>query len=100
MGFALTIPEGAHQMAHTFIVWSVHTKSQTCYLCRNPTGKVGNPELWGVSRLFGAGAMKLESPSIILETVKASWWDLVKAGWRVWPIVHLVTYTVIPCRDR
>ena len=44
--------------------------------------------------------MKLESPAKILGTVRSSWWELLKAGWRLWPVVHIITYTVIPCQDR
>ena len=44
--------------------------------------------------------MKLESPAVILSTVRASWWPVLKAGWRLWPIAHLVTYTVIPRAHR
>ncbi len=51
-------------------------------------------------RLRRAGVMKLESPAVILNTVRASWWDVLKAGWRLWPIAHLVTYTLIPRMHR
>ncbi|KAK9835318.1 hypothetical protein WJX81_001525 [Elliptochloris bilobata] len=46
------------------------------------------------------GLMKLESPAVIISTVRASWWDVLKAGWRLWPIAHLVTYFVVPCAHR
>jgi protein Mpv17 len=46
------------------------------------------------------GCMKLESPALILQTVRDSWWDLLKAGWRLWPLAHVLTYTVIPLQDR
>ncbi len=37
---------------------------------------------------------------MILNTIKSSWWELLKAGWRVWPIIHIATYTIVPCQDR
>lgn len=42
----------------------------------------------------------MESPQVIANTVKSSWWDLLKAGWRMWPLVHLFTYGVIPVQHR
>ena len=29
-----------------------------------------------------------------------SWWPLLKAGWRLWPLAHVVTYFVIPVQHR
>lgn len=46
------------------------------------------------------GILKFESPSIIGATVRNSWWDLLKAGWRLWPLVHIFTYGVIPVEHR
>ncbi len=34
------------------------------------------------------GMMKFESPHVIVTTVTSSWWDLLKAGWRLWPFAH------------
>lgn len=34
------------------------------------------------------GVLKWESPQVILQTVSSSWWDLLKAGWRLWPFAH------------
>lgn len=55
---------------------------------------------WNTLYYFMLGALKLESLGVILNTVKSSWWELLKAGWRVWPIIHIATYTLIPCQDR
>ncbi|KAK9805567.1 hypothetical protein WJX72_005391 [[Myrmecia] bisecta] len=46
------------------------------------------------------GMMKLESPSVIGSTLSQSWWGCLRAGWRMWPIAHLVTYTVIPTQHK
>lgn len=55
---------------------------------------------WNTLYYFMLGALKLESPGVILDTVKSSWWELLKAGWRVWPIIHIATYTLVSCQDR
>jgi protein Mpv17 len=55
---------------------------------------------WNTLYYFMLGALKLESPGVILNTIKSSWWELLKAGWRVWPIIHIATYTIVPCQDR
>ena len=65
-------------------------------LCQRCAGRQGMCD----SALRRAGGMKLESPAVILNTVRASWWDVLKAGWRLWPIAHLVTYTLIPRMHR
>ena len=46
------------------------------------------------------GILKFESPSVIVASVKNSWWDLLRAGWRLWPMVHVLTYGVIPVQHR
>jgi len=46
------------------------------------------------------GVLKAESPSVIISSVQQSWWDLLKAGWRLWPIVHIFTYGIIPVQHR
>lgn len=46
------------------------------------------------------GVLKFESPDTIIQTVRSSWWDLLKAGWRLWPFAHIITYGVIPVQHR
>jgi hypothetical protein len=55
---------------------------------------------WNSTYYVLLGVFKLESPTVIAATVKATWWDLLKAGWRLWPMVHLFTYGVIPVQHR
>lgn len=55
---------------------------------------------WNSTYYTLLGILKFESPSIIISSVKNSWWDLLKAGWRLWPIVHIFTYGVIPIQHR
>lgn len=44
---------------------------------------------WNTTYYVLLGAMKLESPATIAQTVRNTWWDLLKAGWRLWPFVHI-----------
>lgn len=56
--------------------------------------------LWNSTYYVLLGLLKMESPDVILTTVRATWWDLLKAGWRLWPLVHLFTYGIIPVQHR
>jgi hypothetical protein len=56
--------------------------------------------MWNSTYYILLGLLKMESPQVIAATVKATWWDLLKAGWRLWPLVHVFTYGVIPVQHR
>jgi hypothetical protein len=56
--------------------------------------------LWNSCYYVLLGLFKFESPAVIASTVRNSWWDLLKAGWRLWPFVHFFTYSVIPVQHR
>ena len=56
--------------------------------------------IWNSTYYVLLGLLKFESPSTIWLSVKGSWLDLLKAGWRLWPLAHLVTYGVIPVQHR
>ena len=55
---------------------------------------------WNALYLTLLGAMRFESPSTIGKSVANSGWDVLRAGWRLWPLVHLITYTLIPLEGR
>ena len=55
---------------------------------------------WNSTYYVLLGALKLESPATIAATVRNTWWDLLKAGWRLWPFVHIVTYGLLPVQHR
>lgn len=55
---------------------------------------------WNSTYYVLLGLMKAERPDVILSSVQQSWWDLLKAGWRLWPMVHLCTYGIIPVQHR
>jgi protein Mpv17 len=46
------------------------------------------------SMLLLTGMLNSESPSVVLGTVKMTWWDSLKAGWRLWPFAHIITYSL------
>ena len=55
---------------------------------------------WNALYLSLLGLMRLESPSAIRRAVAGSGWDVLRAGWRLWPLVHLLTYTLVPLEAR
>lgn len=55
---------------------------------------------WNSTYYVLLGLLKFENPGLIWSSVKGSWLDLLKAGWRLWPIAHLVTYGIIPVQHR
>ncbi|KAK9268368.1 hypothetical protein L1049_000117 [Liquidambar formosana] len=46
------------------------------------------------------GLLRLESPVSIYSELKATFWPLLTAGWKLWPFAHLITYGVIPVEQR
>lgn len=71
----------------------------------SPVIKVGIDQtlwsiFWNSTYYVLLGILKAESPKTIISSVRQSWWDLLKAGWRLWPIVHICTYGIIPVQHR
>jgi len=56
--------------------------------------------VWNSSYYIMLGLLKAESLGTIATGVKNSWLDLLKAGWRLWPLVHVITYSFIPIQHR
>ncbi|XP_052208066.1 uncharacterized protein LOC127811910 [Diospyros lotus] len=46
------------------------------------------------------GFLRLESPLSIFNELKATFWPMLTAGWKLWPFAHLITYGVIPVEQR
>ncbi len=46
------------------------------------------------------GAMRLDAPGAIASELWSSGFSLMKAGWRLWPLAHIVTYAVMPPEHR
>jgi hypothetical protein len=56
--------------------------------------------LWNSTYYALLGALRMEPPAVIARSVRESYWDLLRAGWRLWPLVHVLTYGVIPVQHR
>ncbi|KAK9085166.1 hypothetical protein Sjap_025577 [Stephania japonica] len=46
------------------------------------------------------GLLRRESPDSILAELKATFWPMITAGWKLWPFAHLITYGAIPLEQR
>eukprot|EP00884_Botryococcus_braunii_P007444 jgi/Botrbrau1/16700/Bobra.0213s0004.2 len=49
---------------------------------------------WNAAHYISLGILNFESPSVVVDSVKMTWWDSLKAGWRLWPFAHLITYSL------
>ncbi|XP_039130719.1 uncharacterized protein LOC120267088 isoform X1 [Dioscorea cayenensis subsp. rotundata] len=56
--------------------------------------------LWNSIYYVALGLLRLESPANIYTELKATFWPMLTAGWKLWPFAHLVTYGVIPVEQR
>ncbi|KAI3439837.1 uncharacterized protein J3R85_004237, partial [Psidium guajava] len=56
--------------------------------------------VWNSIYFVMLGLLRLESPANILNELKATFWPMLTAGWKLWPFAHLVTYGVIPIEQR
>jgi protein Mpv17 len=41
----------------------------------------------------GIGALRGDRPKQIFADIKREFWHTMKAGWKLWPLVHCITYT-------
>lgn len=46
------------------------------------------------------GFLRFESPTSIFTELKATFFPMLTAGWKLWPFAHLITYGVIPVEQR
>ncbi|XP_042950814.1 uncharacterized protein LOC122282835 isoform X2 [Carya illinoinensis] len=56
--------------------------------------------VWNSIYFTVLGFLRLESPVSIFKELKATFWPMLTAGWKLWPFAHLVTYGVIPVEQR
>ncbi|KAL2926385.1 Peroxisomal membrane protein 2 [Bienertia sinuspersici] len=56
--------------------------------------------IWNSIYFVALGLMRLESPATIFKELKATFWPLLTAGWKLWPFAHIVTYGLIPVEQR
>ncbi|KAH6775333.1 Pentatricopeptide repeat superfamily protein [Perilla frutescens var. hirtella] len=56
--------------------------------------------VWNSIYYMVLGLLRNESPENILTELKATFWPLLTAGWKLWPFAHLITYGVVPVEQR
>lgn len=56
--------------------------------------------IWNSIYYVALGLLRFESPDNIFRELKATFWLLLTAGWKLWPFAHLITYGVIPLEQR
>ncbi|XVF18945.1 hypothetical protein REPUB_Repub11eG0067600 [Reevesia pubescens] len=56
--------------------------------------------IWNSIYFTVLGFLRLESPISIFKELKATFWPMLTAGWKLWPFAHLITYGVIPVEQR
>ncbi|GFP78808.1 pentatricopeptide repeat-containing protein at1g03560 mitochondrial [Phtheirospermum japonicum] len=56
--------------------------------------------IWNSIYFVVLGFLRLESPVNIFDELKATFWPMLTAGWKLWPFAHLITYGVIPLEQR
>lgn len=56
--------------------------------------------IWNSIYFVLLGFLRLELPSNIFSELKATFWPMLTAGWKLWPFAHLITYGVIPVEQR
>lgn len=56
--------------------------------------------IWNSIYFVVLGILRFESPVTIFTELKATFWPMLTAGWKLWPFAHIITYGVIPIEQR
>ncbi|XP_010522636.1 PREDICTED: protein SYM1 [Tarenaya hassleriana] len=56
--------------------------------------------VWNTIYYVVLGLLRFESPANIFSEIKTTFWPMLTAGWKLWPLAHLITYGVIPIDQR
>lgn len=56
--------------------------------------------VWNSIYYTALGLLRFEKPSTIWKELRATFFPLLTAGWKLWPFAHLVTYGVVPVEQR
>ncbi|CAE6138453.1 unnamed protein product [Arabidopsis arenosa] len=56
--------------------------------------------IWNSIYFTVLGLLRFQSPADIFSEIKTTFWPMLTAGWKLWPLAHLVTYGVIPVDQR
>ncbi|KAK8624615.1 hypothetical protein V6N13_089506 [Hibiscus sabdariffa] len=46
------------------------------------------------------GFLRFESSDNIFKELKATFWPMLTAGWKLWPFAHVITHGVVPVEQR
>lgn len=56
--------------------------------------------IWNSIYYICLGTLRMEKPSTIFSELRATFFPLLTAGWKLWPFAHIITYGVIPVEQR
>ncbi|KAJ1377616.1 Mpv17/PMP22 [Sesbania bispinosa] len=56
--------------------------------------------VWNSIYYTVVGFLRFDSPINIFNELKATFFPMLTAGWKLWPFAHLITYGVIPVEQR
>ncbi|RID70770.1 hypothetical protein BRARA_C02758 [Brassica rapa] len=56
--------------------------------------------IWNTIYYTVLGLLRFQSPAKVFGEIKTTFWPMITAGWKLWPLAHLVTYGVIPVDQR
>ncbi|PWA51335.1 peroxisomal membrane 22 kDa (Mpv17/PMP22) family protein [Artemisia annua] len=56
--------------------------------------------VWNSIYFVVVGLLRFESPVTIFSELKATFWPMLTAGWKLWPFAHIITYGVVPIEQR
>ncbi|KAK1567934.1 hypothetical protein Q3G72_018266 [Acer saccharum] len=56
--------------------------------------------IWNSIYFVVLAFLRFESPANTFSELKATFWPMLTAGWKLWPFAHLVTYGVVPLEQR
>ncbi|KAJ4905679.1 Peroxisomal membrane 22 kDa (Mpv17/PMP22) family protein [Raphanus sativus] len=56
--------------------------------------------IWNTIYYTVLGLLRFQSPDKVFSEIKTTFWPMITAGWKLWPLAHLVTYGVIPVDQR
>ncbi|KAF8087393.1 hypothetical protein N665_0587s0002 [Sinapis alba] len=56
--------------------------------------------IWNTIYYTVLGLLRFQSPAKVFSEIKTTFWPMITAGWKLWPLAHLVTYGVIPVDQR
>lgn len=56
--------------------------------------------IWNSIYFVMLGLLRSDSPADIFSELKATFFPLMRAGWKLWPFAHIITYGVVPVEQR